>query len=166
MRIALTGNPNSGKTTMYNALTGRNEKAAAERKARLLSAAQMEGRKETLFVKQSMVEAAYEHALEKLRTLPETQYVDLLAALLAQASVSGEEEAVFSEKDRKGAGEKAVAKVNAGGKKLKVSEHTLPAQGGFILRDRYVEVNCTFETLVRLQRAETAGAVAKILFPE
>ena len=23
MRIALTGNPNSGKTTMYNALTGR-----------------------------------------------------------------------------------------------------------------------------------------------
>ncbi|MBQ6718213.1 MAG: ferrous iron transporter B [Clostridia bacterium] len=26
MRVALTGNPNSGKTTMYNALTGRNEK--------------------------------------------------------------------------------------------------------------------------------------------
>jgi len=26
MRIALTGNPNSGKTTMFNALTGRNEK--------------------------------------------------------------------------------------------------------------------------------------------
>ncbi|MBR3961920.1 MAG: ferrous iron transporter B [Oscillospiraceae bacterium] len=26
MRIALTGNPNSGKTTMYNAITGRNEK--------------------------------------------------------------------------------------------------------------------------------------------
>ncbi len=28
MRIALTGNPNSRKTTMYNALTGRNEKVA------------------------------------------------------------------------------------------------------------------------------------------
>ena len=26
MRIALTGNPNSGKTTMYNVITGRNEK--------------------------------------------------------------------------------------------------------------------------------------------
>ena len=28
MRIALTGNPNSGKTTMYNALTGRSERVA------------------------------------------------------------------------------------------------------------------------------------------
>ena len=26
MRIALTGNPNSGKTTMFNALTGRTER--------------------------------------------------------------------------------------------------------------------------------------------
>ena len=26
MRIALTGNPNSGKTTMFNCLTGRNER--------------------------------------------------------------------------------------------------------------------------------------------
>ena len=26
MRIALTGNPNSGKTTMYNALTGSTER--------------------------------------------------------------------------------------------------------------------------------------------
>ena len=26
MKIAFAGNPNSGKTTMYNALTGRNEK--------------------------------------------------------------------------------------------------------------------------------------------
>ena len=26
MKIALAGNPNSGKTTMYNALTGANEK--------------------------------------------------------------------------------------------------------------------------------------------
>ena len=31
MRIAFAGNPNSGKTTMYNALTGRNEKVGKAR---------------------------------------------------------------------------------------------------------------------------------------
>ena len=37
MRIAFAGNPNSGKTTMYNALTGRNERVgnwAKEKKVR------------------------------------------------------------------------------------------------------------------------------------
>ena len=60
---------------------------------------------------------------------------------------------------------KAVEKANAAsGKKLTASKDTAPIRGGFILRDKNVEVNCAFETLVRLQKAETAGAVAKILF--
>ena len=48
---------------------------------------------------------------------------------------------------------------------LTASPETRPIQGGFILKDNNVEVNCTFDTLVRLQKAETAGAVAKKLFP-
>ena len=38
--------------------------------------------------------------------------------------------------------------------------------GGFVLKNGSVEVNCTFDTLVRLQKAETAGAVAAKLFPQ
>lgn len=49
---------------------------------------------------------------------------------------------------------------------LTLSEETRPLRGGFILVDENVEVNCTFDTLVRLQKAETAGAVVKRLFPE
>ena len=63
--------------------------------------------------------------------------------------------------------DKAVASVSAiaqGTAMLTLSPETRPMSGGFILRDQRVEVNCTFETLVRLQRAETAGAVAKKLF--
>ena len=62
---------------------------------------------------------------------------------------------------------KVVAGVSAiaqGTAMLSLSEETRPMRGGFILKDQNVEVNCTFETLVRLQRAETAGAVAKKLF--
>ena len=56
MRIALTGNPNSGKTTMYNALTGRNEKignwagVTVDRKESAIKKAYYDGEKELLAV--------------------------------------------------------------------------------------------------------------------
>ena len=146
-------------------LAAKNEKAAAEREERLVSAAQMEARKVQLAAKQEMVEKAYIQALDKLCALPEEQYVAILADLLVKASSNGKEEAVFSPEDRERVGEAAVAKANElSGKQLRLSEETQPIRGGFILKDKNVEVNCTFETLVRLQKAETAGAVAQKLF--
>ena len=56
MRIALTGNPNSGKTTMYNALTGRNEKVGnwagvtVERKEHAIRSAYANGRSDLIAV--------------------------------------------------------------------------------------------------------------------
>ena len=56
MRIALTGNPNSGKTTMYNALTGRNEKVGnwagvtVERKEHAVRKAYSNGRDDLIAV--------------------------------------------------------------------------------------------------------------------
>ena len=148
-------------------LAAKNEKAAAEREERLVSAAQMEARKVQLAAKQEMLEKAYIQALDKLCALPEEQYVAILADLLVKASSNGKEDAVFSPEDRERVGEAAVAKANElSGKQLRLSEETQPIRGGFILKDKNVEVNCTFETLVRLQKAETAGAVAKKLFPE
>ena len=122
-------------------LAAKNRKAAAEREERLESTAQMEARKLALAAKQEMVERAYALALKKLCAMPEDQYVKVLAALLCEASSTGKEEVIFSKETR-------------------------PIQGGFILRAENVEVNCAFDTLVRLQKAETAGAVVKKLFPE
>ena len=56
-----------------------------------------------------------------------------------------------------------VSAIAKGTAMLTLSEETRPMRGGFILKDQKVEVNCTFDTLVRLQKAETAGAVAKKL---
>ena len=146
------------------ALAEQNEKAAAEREERLKSAAEMDARKTILQAKQEMVDEAYALALDKLCKLPEDEKTALLADLLVRASSTGSEEALFSEADR-AAGMRAVEKANAAsGKHLTLSRETAPIRGGFILRDKNVEVNCAFETLVRLQRTETAGAVAKILF--
>ena len=146
-------------------LDAKNERAAAEREERLVSAAQMEARKVQLAAKQEMVEKAYIQALDKLCAMPQKQYIAVLADLLVKASSSGKEEAVFSKEDREQVGKAAVEKANQiAGKQLRLSEETQPIRGGFILKDKNVEVNCTFETLVRLQKAETAGAVVKKLF--
>ncbi|MBQ9648605.1 MAG: V-type ATP synthase subunit E [Oscillospiraceae bacterium] len=145
-------------------LNTRNAKAAEEREERLKSAAEMDARKTILAAKQEMVEAAYDLALDKLCALSGDEKVKLLADLMARASSTGTEEVVFSAAD-KADGAKAVEAANAAsGKKLTLSGDAAPIRGGFILRDRNVEVNCAFETLVRLQKAETAGEVAKVLF--
>lgn len=146
-------------------IAAKNEKAAAERKERLAGTAQMEARKLALAAKQEMVEKAYDLALKKLRAMPPEKYTSVLAELLAQASSTGTEEVIFSPKDRETVGKAAVEQANkAGGKKLKLSGETRAIQGGFILRAENVEVNCAFDTLVRLQKAETAGDVARKLF--
>ena len=146
-------------------LADKNERAAAEQEERLISAAQMKASRLQLAAKQEMVEKAYIQALDKLCAMAKEQYVDVLAKLLVEASSNGKEEAVFSKEDREQVGKAAVEKANQlSGKQLRLSEETQPIRGGFILKDKNVEVNCTFETLVRLQKAETAGAVAKTLF--
>ena len=47
---------------------------------------------------------------------------------------------------------------------LTLSEETRPIRGGFILVDGDVEVNCAFETLIRLQRETLEREIAATLF--
>lgn len=56
------------------------------------------------------------------------------------------------------------AAVVTGTGQLTLSEQTRPIRGGFILVDDDVEVNCTFETLVRMQREKLEREVANVLF--
>lgn len=182
-------------------LTAKNQRAAAEREERLVSAAQMEARKTLLAAKQELVEKAYDLALERLCALPEEAYIQVLADLMVQASTTGQEEVILSPRDRERVGRAAVSRANEilakqtapelpeeltstrvgaildkvaagvsaivqGTAMLTLSQETRDIRGGCILKNQNVEVNCTFETLVRLQRTETAGAVAKRLFPE
>ena len=182
-------------------LTAKNQRAAAEREERLVSAAQMEARKTLLAAKQELVEKAYDLALERLCALPEEAYIQVLADLMVQASTTGQEEVILSPRDRERVGRAAVSRANEilakqtapelpeeltstrvgaildkvaagvsaivqGTAMLTLSQETRDIRGGCILKDGNVEVNCAFETLVRLQRTETAGAVAKRLFPE
>ena len=179
----------------------RGQRAAQERLERLKSAAKMEQRKLELAARQEMLSQAFELALEKLCSLPEEEYVQLLTRLVLEASTTGREQLVFSPQDRARVGKQVVVAANeamvkqvapelpdaitdtkvgaflgkvvnsttamvTGTGMLTLSEETRPMKGGFILVDGDVEVNCAFETLVRLQREKLEKAVDQVLFPK
>ena len=149
-----------------SAILERGRAAAQERLERLSSAAKLERSKLELAAKQEMLSKAYDLALEKLVNLPDKEYVNLLADLAVKASSTGREAVIFSQKDRARYGKAVVTQANEklGDGHLTMSEQSRPIQGGLILSDGDVEVNCTFETLVRLQRGEMDREVAKVLF--
>ena len=128
--------------------------------------ARMEGRKSVLALKQDMVSKSFDMAVDKLVSLPEAQYVELLAKLAAQASVTGDEQVVLNARDREKIGpavvEAANAKLNGG--KLTLSDETGAFRGGLLLRRGSIEANCTVELLVELCRGEMAAELAKVLF--
>lgn len=145
----------------------RGEKAAAERGERLASVAQLECRKEVLRAKQEVIDEAFQLAMDKLVALPQAEYVALLVDLAVQAATKGTEKLIFSPADRAQVGKAVVMGANQklGDKgQLTLSEETRPMKGGFILSDGRVEVNCTFDTLVRLQRGTLSTQVADVLF--
>lgn len=163
----------------------RGRKNAEERVERLGSVAQLEARKLTLAAKQKMLEKAFQKALDDLLNLPENEYIALLANLAVRAARTGKEKVILSQKDRTRFGKQVVTQANdmlaknasakpSGDRKgpkaadmtgmLTLSEESRPMKGGLILSDGDVEVNCTFETLVRLQRGEMDREVAKVLF--
>ena len=182
-----------------NEIVEKGRMAASERLERLSSAAQMERRKLELAAKQEVLGEAFDLALEKLCTLPEQEYVALLTKLALEASSSGKEQLIFSQKDRNTVGKKVVMAANealvkerspslpeevtkskvgafvdklvhnttavvTGAGMLTLSEETRDIKGGFIMVDGDVEINCAFETLVRLQREQMEKKVADALF--
>jgi thiol-disulfide isomerase/thioredoxin len=130
------------------------------------SVALLDARNATLTAKQELLDRAFTRALEKLCTLEDEAYIDLLAKLLAKASRTGKEQVALNPADRSRAGSAAVAKANEllTGGALTLAESTRPIKGGFILIDGPIETNCAFETLVRLERSGMAAEVAALLF--
>ena len=150
-------------------ILARGRKAADERVERLGSVARLEAKKVMLGTKQELVGKAFDLALEQLCSLPEAEYINLLAKLAAGAAKSGREQVILSQKDRTRFGKQVVTRANEllGSKgALTLAEQVRPLKGGLVLQGDRMEVNCSFETLVRLQREVLAAQVAEVLFEE
>ena len=143
-------------------------KAAAQRQAeRLESAAHMEAKKQFLAAKQACLDEAFQKAQKKLLALPDDKYAELLAKMAVKASATGKVEVLLNAKDQKRVGEQVVAKANELLRrkgKLTLAEDTRPMEGGLTLRSGSVEINCAFETELRVLRENMASEIAAILF--
>ncbi len=90
----------------------RGRREAALRRERLGSVAQLEARKLVLSTKQDLVGRAFDLALQKLTELPEADYIALLARLAVDASRTGQEQVIFSQRDRARYGKQVVTQAN------------------------------------------------------
>lgn len=145
-------------------------KDTEQRVQRMDRTARLEAKKSVLNMKQEAVSRAFDLAKDKIAELPERDYVAFLAREAAEAAITGQEEVIFCERDRKSVGDKAVKAANellaAKGMPglLTLSDTTRDMAGGLMLKQGDIEVNCTVDTLLDLTRDELAARVADVLF--
>lgn len=146
------------------------EEDAANLKKRMQAVASLEERKRMLKVRQDMVGAAFEAAVEKTVGLPEKEYGNLLMGFILKSVRDGECEILFNEADKARLGAKYVQKINdtlkSMGKasSLKLSPDTVRSRGGFILKYGEMEINSTLEIILSILRPKIEVEVAAVLF--
>lgn len=125
----------------------------------------MEQGKALLSAKQDCLDEAFRLAEQKLRSLPQSEYAEVLARIAAGAG-SGAEEVILSAEDAAAIGETVVRRANElkAGAAFTLSQETRPLEGGLVLKCGAVEINCAFATQLRLLRQTMAADVAAILF--
>ena len=143
----------------------RDSRQAAEHLEHLNGSSQLACRQKVLAAKQQLIDEAFAGAAQRLSSLPQAEYIDLLAALAAENG-SGDEELLLSAKDREAVGPAVVKAANArkAGAAFRLSEETRETGGGLVLRRGRVELNCSFTEKLRQLRQEESSAVARLLF--
>jgi len=141
-----------------------------EKKRIVDSMVELEMRKDILTAKQQAIEEVFAKALDRLNNLDNAKYEQVIFDMLMASVESGDEVVVMSENGRKKLSADFIDKVNkaleALGKlgNLKISDETRNISGGFILVGQGVEVNNSFEAVIRLYRDEIEPKVAEIFF--
>jgi V/A-type H+-transporting ATPase subunit E len=146
------------------------ESDGKERKERLISRTQLDSRNEVLFAKQEAIDKVLDNVVNRIGQMDDKDYFDFIEKVLLNSVLTGEEEIIFSEKDKRRILPSFINvvndKLNAIGKRglLKISEETRDIGSGFILVHGGLEINCSIESQIRLLRDSLEGDLANLLF--
>jgi len=80
-------------------LLEKGKKEAETRKARLISMAELEMKKELLAIKQELMEEAFQKTMERLKNMDKREYEENLIKMILDAIKTGEEEIILSRFD-------------------------------------------------------------------
>lgn len=138
---------------------------AQEVRKRMLAMAELEIRKEELALKQRLIDEVFDRALESLRNLEGEDLKSLIIDMVKRSAVSGQEEIIVSPEDREKFAGGLLAEVNSKlGLNLRLSDEVRNIQGGFILKAPGIEINNSFEALIRMERDQIETEIVDILF--
>lgn len=143
----------------------RNEEEARQQESRLISAAEMEARQRVLAAKQQALEETFAEAEQRLLSLPEGEFIELLAAFAAREGETGQEELLFSRENRARIGAQVVARANElrAGAAYALADETRETDGVILRRGR-VESNGSIAIALRKLRQSKSNEIAELLF--
>jgi V/A-type H+-transporting ATPase subunit E len=132
--------------------------------------AELEARKQRLQAKQEIVEETFEKTLNKLHTLSIEQYQNIVIDMIVQTVNGGNVEIIVSDSDKQRLSPDFIDIINRHLKSkginanVTLSEESRGIDSGFILKMGDVEINNSFDAIIRMQRDELESEVIKILF--
>jgi len=142
---------------------------AGEVRNRMLRMAALDARKEMLAVKRELIDQAFAKALEAMRAMQSEQAQGFHIRLLLEVAL-GTEKLEIAEGDEPLFDAAFFTKANAAMEKvgrtgaLTLSPNRRALGGGFVLEQEGMEINCTYESVLRTRRAGLEAEVAAALF--
>jgi V/A-type H+-transporting ATPase subunit E len=144
------------------------KKAAEDKKAHLLAAARMDIAKELLAEKRKILDELFQQARQKLLSLPDEQYSELMTKLMLDAVETGDEEVIVDHNEKR-INQEFIKQINrrlgpSYKGNLRLSQQRDNLGGGFILKRGKIKNNVSFKVLLARARKELEIELAKDLF--
>jgi V/A-type H+-transporting ATPase subunit E len=151
-------------------MKARAEKDGKDKKDRMVSRAKLDARNDMLSAKQETIEKVLNLTVDRITQMNDSEYGEFIEKLLLNSVETGEEEIIFSERDKSRIQPSLItivnSKLNSQGKKgmVKISSETRNIRTGFVLKRGGLEINCSIESQIRILRDSLEGEIANLLF--
>jgi vacuolar-type H+-ATPase subunit E/Vma4 len=142
------------------------EKAKADSTERILAAARMAALREETETKRALLNAVIGKTAERIRSMNDSEYLDLMEGLIVSSVKTGSEELVVGRNEGR-INDDFVRRVNQKlGEKgqLKLAGERADIEAGFILRQGKRRINASLDVMLKVAAQELEGKLSEILF--